>query len=1392
MTGPTPTCADVLDALAQIVEGDEETIERFANHLASCDHCRDLRHDARLAAEAAAEAGAAYEHPNDFGDKLETALNGTEKPTSGTVDQEGIVDAASAPEQPVRDEPSAPSPVPESRRSKDHPVALYAMAAAALVLMVGGGIGLYVAGRAPEGAEGSESSLTGRPIDASEVPTIARIVRGARDGVAGLSWRPPGTTEFVAASVDTALQPGGTLRTDERTRVQLNLAGGSHLLLNHNTELTWEATTVRQYQYLLGDGGELMAEVQPTPDRQPLRFRTSSGQVEVLGTKLVVSANEAQTSVRVTRGLVRVQNKEGQRQEVKTGEEAILSAQGPITVASAANLASSLSWSELGIDGEPQTTSLSGLGELRARRPGERAEQERPLSLVRHHVRVRIMGNVARTEVEEVFRNDSAVTLEGIYRFPLPPDARIARLALDVEGRLEEGAFVERDVAAKIWRGVIRQATPQRQQQREEFIWVPGPWRDPALLEWQQGGQFQLRIFPIPARGERRVILAYEQTVTSTGGGRRYVYPLPQGGDDSTRVGNFVLDLRIAGLDTGHAVQVQGYRAASRLEGQQWQVTMSENSFLPAGDIVVDYRLPNENQELRWWTYQGPAVATPSAPRRGRANNPAVRAVQQTLAADGRPHVVFALRPELPARQESRQRDYVLLVDSSQSMVGERFARATQLVTRLVAEMDRRDRFLVMACDATCQSKPGGPRPPSVDAAQETRLWLSNIRPAGASNVGHALQRAAEIGRQSEREVNVLYIGDGVATAGHRRPAPLAARVRALREQQGLSFTTVGLGSDADAVLLAAIARAGGGHYLPYVPGQTVGTTALRVLQSTYGVALQEARLEFPAGITDVAPQSLPTLRAGEEVLVAARFQGPVQGEVVLRGQVGGQPYVDRYPVNVRPTTAAGNAFVPRLWASAMIDHLQTEGKGVEQNRIVALSRGYGVMSRFTSLLVLESAAMFRAFGIDRARPAIDWTGEEEMDSEQSTGLERHAGPTVTQSRASSRSGGGRAGMGSLATRGAAPMAEAEAMAPAPMAAAPRSAARRERRRPSRSRADLDDLGGESLTRRVEPPVRPPQPVPPPPNGAGRWMKRVWERVGSIAVAGDPTPRDHRAVQQAEQALQQAPHSRDRHRDLFRAVAHLGDLNRAETVASQWISRDQLDAEALIALADTWGRQGRRDEALRLLTGIVDVEPDNGALHRRLAEAYERAGQGDQACAHRIARAEVDGSEAAIVGAAVACERRLGHHVMADLLLAAIEDQALRRRVEQAATTPPRQRRHHGDLMINASWNGTQDLDISLINQRGTRISWMGGRRNVVSQQARVPGSEQLGLRWTPPGRYVIEVSRTDPHDPSPLTGQVTVQLLGERQRIPFTLTGPNTVVGRVRVRRESRLVPVR
>jgi Mg-chelatase subunit ChlD len=1416
MTTTTAACEAVRDDLAAIVDGDAAALKRHAEHLAECDACRDARHEARRAADLLVGAGDDHVEQPDLEARLLGALAARGPgvgapaavpvagpfPTSSAV--RGVETAKGA-SPAVNEQGGAKGNGAAPKKSRAIVWLVGLSAAAALVVAV-------VAGR--NGNDATNRGVTPPvAVRADGGGRVAQIARAAADGHTGLELRAPGASAFVEATAGTQFTPGATLRTDGRTRARLDLTEGTTIVMNHGTELTLDAAVARAFTM---PRGEVLADVAHLGDTAPHAvFRMPTGEVEVLGTKFVLAAAEESASVRVTRGSVRVRNTSGQTAEVKVGQEGVIGKLGAPSVAATLNLAEAVGWSELEtprVDSATGDAPIAGLGELRAKRPGDRTE-ERPLALASHKVTVRIVGNVARTEIEEVFRNDGNDELEGIYRFPLPPDARISKLALDVEGRMEEGAFVEKDRASKIWRGVIRNATrPTERLAHEEYVWVPGPWRDPALLEWQRGGRFELRIFPIPAHGERRIIIGYTQTVAPHGDGRRYVYPLPFGSDPSLRVGRFELDARITGASR---VSSRGYETRTANEDGAQHITYSAQGFLPAGDLVLEYATPDGAAELRAFTYQG-TVAVPSGdtdacagtPRSDAQRTACTRATAQNgLAADTRPYVAFTLRPELPAFAENKPRDFVFVVDASQSMVGERFTRAQRLVAGMVSEMDRRDRFVVLACDSTCNAESADPIAPSAQSATALTNWLAAIRPAGASDVVAALRAGAHAldGKRGEgRDLRVIYFGDGLASVGPRRVASISAETEALVQDPTMSVTTVGIGGDADTQILAAIARSGGGHYVPYVPGERTGAAALAVLETTYGTSLEGAALELPEGVVDVSPARLPTIRAGQEIIVTARLTRPdVQGEVVLRGKVAGQPYVDRYPLTLRASTAAGNLFVPRLWAAGEIEKLELSGTADDRNRIVALSKGFGVMSRETSLLVLESDQMFRAFGVDREQPVAQWTGEEDVDSVDSTGTVQQAVGTVLGGNVGtlgvgdaasgvgrSGSGGGvAAGYGGLRARGA---SEAEVMGAMP------AQAQAERRAPSAAPAAtaaaapmgravaLDDmLAQPDMANQQGPmPSRPPM-------GGGRWMRRVYFKVGDVAMSTSPDSSELAAVAAAESALTASPDSRDRHRELVRALSRAGNLTRAAEIAEKWLGRDALDAEALTYLADVVGRQGKRDEALRLLTGIVDLRSDDRTLQERLAKAFDRAGMAERACAHRVALAEIASDDAAALGAAVRCERALGRPDSARRLLESVSDTALRARAESASLAGPPADRRTGDVTLDATWSGGSDVDLTLITPQGSRLSWMGGRTSVFAQDAASSSHELLGLGSTGVGSYVIEVVRARAGDAMPISGNITVNTFGTRRSIPFTLRGERVVVGRVQVRRESRMESV-
>jgi hypothetical protein len=109
------------------------------------------------------------------------------------------------------------------------------------------------------------------------------------------------------------------------------------------------------------------------------------------------------------------------------------------------------------------------------------------LELTALDIRVTIRGHLARTEYELTYRNSLDRVTGGDFRFPLPPEAEVTGLGLYFDGKLRHGVAVERVLARAAYEETVHRSV------------------DPALAEWSPGRGFQLAIFPIPAKGRRRL-----------------------------------------------------------------------------------------------------------------------------------------------------------------------------------------------------------------------------------------------------------------------------------------------------------------------------------------------------------------------------------------------------------------------------------------------------------------------------------------------------------------------------------------------------------------------------------------------------------------------------------------------------------------------------------------------------------------------------------------------------------------------------------------------------------------------------------------------------------------------------------------------------------------------
>jgi Mg-chelatase subunit ChlD len=1176
----------------------------------------------------------------------------------------------------------------------------------------------------------------------------------------------------AAATVGSAIPAGSVLRTGPRASAQIGFADGSTLSLDHDSELGLPSNGGKHARL---SQGSLVVELAAKPQVHA-RFDVSDGSIDLSAGKAALRAGSDFAVLDVIRGQASLSATDGKPLAVRAGEEARLYHGSAPYVSAGAALSDAVSFTETLLEHGESGAISKGLGELTARKPGSNDEQRGVVKLAAHSVHVRIAGAMARTEIDEVFENSSDDVLEGTYRFPIPSDAKIERLALEVDGKWVEGAFVDRDRAAAIWRGAIVHAAPTlRPQMTEEIVWVPGPWRDPALLEWQRGGRFELRIFPIPKHGQRRVLLAYTEAVRPVGGVRRFTYPLPVDPGGTTKIRHFDLDLELRGQDPQFPVRALGYPlTASERDGAR-ALGFSADDFVPNGDLSVEWALPGRQSELSAFGYR---------------------------AGDER-YALLTLRPKLPRSVSSEAHATAIIVDASRSMYGEGFERAKKLAVRLTRELDPAGSVTVLSCDSTCRKMAPDLLIPGPESARDVERFLASTTAEGASDLTQAIataKRALDV-VTGDRARDIVYIGDGTPTVGPIRPATVTSAVRDSLSGSNARVTAVAVGSASDLESLAAIARAGGGLVLPYAPGQTLTEATLGVLSATYGSSLRDVEVVLPEGLRAAAPEKLDTILAGAEATLSARMDSDtVDGSLIVRGKVGDAPFEQRYPLHVAASDNPGNAFVPRMYAAARIADLEQNGGSAAKTEALALSTKFAVASRYTSLLVLESEAMFHAFGLHAANQVSAFTGQDVAEQSDAKGelavpggdaesaLETGRGNLDAVEKKSTASGG--RAMDEMGALGAATQGAPAAMPKA----APRAAARAATAAPLADRSDgFAPPPASPVASPTQPMVEPEPWQDLPPRRRMIAMRRVWDRKGQVTTARFvPLAASITAVADAERALAANPDRRSAVKKAYSLYALSADLGRASSLVERWAGKEPLDPDALTARADLAARRGDRELAVRILGSVVDVRPDDVAGQKRLARLYRWSGRADLGCRHAMAIAELRAADPKLLADALRCARGGNASRWASDALSLVDEKTARAAEALASAPAPDDTRLTGDLRVEATWSDGVDLDLALLHPDGHRVSWLGAptRELISARDVLDRGREGLALTGAKPGEYVVEIVRSA-GGTGPVRGELTVFAAGETRRIPFTLDGERLTVALAEIKMVPRLVPL-
>jgi Ca-activated chloride channel family protein len=544
-------------------------------------------------------------------------------------------------------------------------------------------------------------------------------------------------------------------------------------------------------------------------------------------------------------------------------------------------------------------------------RPGETVP---PLSVKYHRVSVEIRDQLARTSIDEVFVNDHDRDIEGTFIFPLPKGAAVSEFAMFVGGERIQGEVLDSREAGRVYEDIVRRL------------------RDPALLEYVGRDMFRARVFPIPARGEKRIQLSYAEVLKSERGFVRYLYPLNTERFSLRPVEEVAISVGIDSRVPLANVYSPTHRVSVRKETpNRATLGFEERNVKPDKDFVVYYSVSADDVGLSLLTYR----------------------------ESGEAYFLLLAAPRyVGEREKTLDKNLILVLDSSGSMSGKKIEQARRAARFITEHLHERDRFSVIDFDdgvglfsnelvaASAANRAGALR------------FIEGVEDSGGTNINEALTRALALMSPGGRPNYVLFLTDGLPTVGVTGVPEILKNVREADRAAARLFV-FGVGTDVNTQLLDRLAAENRGTSVYVGEDEDLEGELSGYYKKISAPVLTDLKLTL-GGIEpfQVYPGTLPDLFKGSQLVVLGKFRGTGPVSTKLIGKVGNETRsfsLDALPV------AADDAyrFLPRLWATRrvgyLLEELRLQGEEKELvDEVRALGLKYGMVTPYTSFLVTE------------------------------------------------------------------------------------------------------------------------------------------------------------------------------------------------------------------------------------------------------------------------------------------------------------------------------------------------------------------------------------------------------------------------------------------------------
>jgi Ca-activated chloride channel family protein len=444
---------------------------------------------------------------------------------------------------------------------------------------------------------------------------------------------------------------------------------------------------------------------------------------------------------------------------------------------------------------------------------------------------------LAEVTVSQTYRNDERTNIEAVYTFPLPLDAVLLDLEVDIGGRLLEGVVVEKKAAEEKYEDAVEAGDAA------------------VMLEAIEPGLYTMNVGNLLPQETAKITLRYAILYRWAGDRLRFFLPTTiaprfgesphqphQGPEASLTVENqFSLRVEVFGtlrdaqfICPSHTVELVKWPEKAVLSLQQPKAVMDR-------DFILNVKAPQATRSFVLCGQDGEGMTA-----------------------------IASFQPFFPGLQQPRPLSLAIVIDCSGSMQGDSMEQAKQALDGILESLQPQDRVTLIAFGNSTNALSSHLLPCNQTNLTRARRFAKSLDAnMGGTEIGNALREAyAALGRAEAADLFLVTDGevsdweavvDEAAKSGHR-------------------IFTVGVGSAVSEAFVRGLAAGTGGECELVSPREGMADRVVRHFERMRAPRAKRVAVHWPDGATNISPSRIGAVFEGDTVVACASFDRPHAG----------------------------------------------------------------------------------------------------------------------------------------------------------------------------------------------------------------------------------------------------------------------------------------------------------------------------------------------------------------------------------------------------------------------------------------------------------------------------------------------------------------------------------